>query len=362
MIWCVSVGPSPRFFNHSVLWIQVTDVADWEAIPFEGVRLEGHGIVMHQTGESVPLLLHCLRSNKQSLTEDDLRRCCESLKISTDASNDTKSLLTALAKHFCGDDDHQTMAELFIENQLKPCAADASMLDDPLVEAVYDDLDPEDKTEFPEIAEARKQRKVKSFKQKWQAAIPVAKRRRLIRPRRPRIQPPAPLQDLPAHPLALCDGLPPEPAAIVLAGATQPSEIGAPALAAEPGAIQLSEIGAPALVGEPGSQIAAPDTLVPLGPAVHSRGPRLVALIWTDFPCPVCHKVAGQYKFHPSPGGRDGASWLMRVWDRGAMKWGHKLPLSRTQRESTMTEEDGTLIDPETYVQRWITNSKTCCS
>ena len=35
------------------------------------------------------------------------------------------------------------------------------MLKDPLVEAVFEDLDPEDKTEFPEVGEAIKARKPK---------------------------------------------------------------------------------------------------------------------------------------------------------------------------------------------------------
>ena len=36
-----------------------------------------------------------------------------------------------------------------------------ALLKDPLVEAVFEDLDPEDKTEFPEVGKAIKTRKIK---------------------------------------------------------------------------------------------------------------------------------------------------------------------------------------------------------
>ena len=66
------------------------------------------------------------------------------------------------------------------------------------------------------------------------------------------------------------------------------------------------------------------------------RGPNFYAndLVWQTVQCNVCSADCGQYKYHEAPGGRDGASWYMRVWNIEERRWGHKCPLYHCYRDS----------------------------
>ena len=51
--------------------------------------------------------------------------------------------------------------------------ADEDLLKDPLVEAVFDDLDPDDKDEFKSMQEARKKKNTSEPSQKKMASLPL---------------------------------------------------------------------------------------------------------------------------------------------------------------------------------------------
>ena len=140
--------------------VYVTNAMDWETIPFTATRLQGHGIVMAQSAAPMPLIRYSLLQTEHPLTEDDIINCLESLKIRlTPPNNKISDMLLALAKHFCGADngDAQVEADMYAKALTATTAnTDEQLLEDPLLEAVYDDMDEEDKGEFPEIGVAKR--------------------------------------------------------------------------------------------------------------------------------------------------------------------------------------------------------------
>ena len=86
--------------------------------------------------------------------------------------------------------------------------------------------------------------------------------------------------------------------------------------------------------------------------ASQSRGPNISQTTgWTDVICPHCSRVAGQYNRSENPGGRDKATWFMRVKDPGTKKWGDKLPF-KCSKKCHLT--DG----PD---KAWIIDYRGCC-
>ena len=119
-------------------------------------------------------------------------------------------------------------------------------------------------------------------------------------------------------------------------GPAPPDGIGAPQR--PPLAADEPPAGAP--LGPPagGPPAGGPPAGAPLGPPAGGplalaadeaadariRGPNFYAhvLEWQTVQCNVCSVDCGQYKYHGAPGGRDGPSWLMRVWNTEENKWG----------------------------------------
>lgn len=159
-------------------FIFVTDPLDWMIVPFQGTRLPGRGIVMQQDGESLPLIRHTLQQKQHALQDSDLVAICKLLNLETSANSDIEDRLLALAKHYCASDDATSEAvqnELALymhvfgcdEDETKKAEDAEDLLQDPLVEAVYDELGDDDKGEFPEIKKAKQKRKLKEKFGAW---------------------------------------------------------------------------------------------------------------------------------------------------------------------------------------------------
>ena len=160
-------------------FIYVTDPLDWEIVPFQAVRLQGRGVVMQQNGDHLPLIRDTLCQKNHDLSEVDLVTICKCLHVqpAIPAGSDPDTTLEAIAKHFCATDDGQSAA---VQNELqlymRPWACniddaadddDDDLLSDPIVEAVFDELNDDDKGEFPEIREAKVKRKIKEKLGAW---------------------------------------------------------------------------------------------------------------------------------------------------------------------------------------------------
>ena len=144
-------------------FVYVTDPSDWVAIPWIATRFADHGIVMQQCGDALPLMRHTLRQAEHTLTDVDIQQCTEILEL--ERKDTIKGNFLELAKHFCGTDDGHSPAVLEeVELYEKAINAvddtDEQLLADPLLEAVYDDLDDEDKGEFKDIGDKRKEKSI----------------------------------------------------------------------------------------------------------------------------------------------------------------------------------------------------------
>ena len=102
----------------------------------------------------------------------------------------------------------------------------------------------------------------------------------------------------------------------------------------------------------------APDP--PAAPAVpadvpgrHRGPPVLPPLIYTTIACQRCGAAAGQVKYHPAPGLRDGPSWYLRVWDPASGGWGNKRPHRTVLRENAERTE--------VWARQWVQDHRTCC-
>ena len=74
----------------------------------------------------------------------------------------------------------------------------------------------------------------------------------------------------------------------------------------------------PAPEAPPAAEHPAPE--VPVAPPRY-RGPNRVSAddednSWTLVKCQNCSEISGRYKYDPSPGGRDAASWKVTHWIR----------------------------------------------
>ena len=349
-----------KFKKAPVQFLHVYKPADWEVLPFLVTRLIDHGVVMQDFGPPLPLMQSTLQASNHQMTAPDLERCCTAQGIQVSASIEgeaTASIednLKALGKHFGGDGvNGEAEASIYIERFYFCSTADEDLLKDPLAEAVFDDLDEEDKAFlFDNLEKARtKLKRKRAFGEDHAEAPPVRRRlsHRLRRPRRPR------------RPAAA--GLPSAAQAVPLPDAAALALAPAPQAAALPDAATLmpapqqmqEEAVVPAVMP---AALALPLEPAPLAapPVAHHRAANVLEqrLEWQDVKCQACGKLSGQVKYLPGPGQRDAATWAMRCWDYRNNKWPKNLPGYKTRVAHTMA-------DPQTYMLDWIRGQKSCC-
>ena len=132
----------------------------------------------------------------------------------------------------------------------------------------------------------------------------------------------------------------------------------------EPAAAEAGFVVAP---GPEGPAIEPPPVVVdivsdglPPGPAaaprpagVARRGRFGAALQWDTVLCTLCGEEARQFKLEPSPGLRDGPSWIMRTKDPTTQEWAVSGPRHRTRRISVVGE------DPQ-FARDWCQTGRIC--
>ena len=339
-------------------FLYVTNPTVWEAIPYVANRLPNCGIVMSQSGKALPLIRHNLRKQQHSMTQVEIAELVQFLGIEVvqTAKKSKKSpcsdMFLGLAKHFCSADPGfwcdlaKTMmvqAEVTLyENAFNGVVEDIDqlLLQDPLTEAVYDQMDGEDQGEFREIGDAKQKKRLKARLGRWQQTCEEEdqesrKRRKLMRPKskakakakpkgRPKAAPPAAADPNAAPGAAGPDAVPPQEAVAPAAAAA--------AAAAIPEAHPAEEhAGAHERAGNYG-----------------------LASGWDNIMCEKCGQLTAQKKYHPMPGKRDKSSWIMRVYDYQEKKWPTKTPLHKVQTEVTMPDM------PAAVIAFWVCQYKTC--
>ena len=352
-----------KFKKAPVQFLHVYKPADWEVLPFLVTRLTGHGVVMQDSGPPLPLMQSTLQASNHQMTAPDLERCCTAQGIEVSASIEgeaTASIednLTALGKHFGGDGVHgEAEASIYIERFYFCSTADEDLLKDPLAEAVFDNLDEEDKAQFDNLEKARnKLKRKRAFGEDYAEAPPVRRRpsHRLRRPRRPR-RPAA--AGLPSAAQAV-----PLPDAAALALAPAPQAAALPdAATLMPAPQQMQEEAVVPAVMPAALALPLEPPPPPAPPVARHRAANVFpqSLEWQNVMCPACGKLSGQVKYLPGParqGKHDSPTWAMRCWDYRSGRWPLKLPGYKQQVEGKM------MPDPETCMQNWIHAHRSCC-
>jgi hypothetical protein len=206
--------------HNELQWIHVTDPSEWTSIPWDSERRLDFGdvLVFRQSGPEEPLLKACLRSRRHSLLRPDLVRLAHLYGV--DIVSNNKALLRALA--LAVSDNDVDFADLVSAVNAERDVADL-LVDDPLFEAAFADLDWENQEEFHEVKKAldaaKKKRRLSSLKydnlkeetKKRKAAKQggaLRKRRRFKkRPARMSADPPLPI--MPPEPAPPTPPLPP---------------------------------------------------------------------------------------------------------------------------------------------------------
>ena len=116
-------------------WLHATNPSDWVCFPHTGVATR-EGILVKQTAPEEPLLKSVL-GKPHNLVLEDLVQLAEHFGLHTDGSRG--ALLGALAASVSGGD--AAFVELAVGE--KHAAAAALLVEDPLFEAAYADLEPE---------------------------------------------------------------------------------------------------------------------------------------------------------------------------------------------------------------------------
>ena len=326
-----------KFVEAPVEFVYVVEHYDWEVINYEAIRYAGHGILMTPVGKSVPLMIHTLGTPLHSLNEDDLDLCFEhtgvELPRTTPKARETiPSKLAALAKHFCGDDEHaaKIQAGLFEDAYLARDNTDEDLLADPLLEAVFDAMDEDDKGEFKEIGDARQKKRYNSrmatYRKKCAQAQPG------LRGRPPRMKPRA------------------------KAGAKKKAKAAAKAKA-------QANAGANAAAATPQPKAKPKDKpkAKPKAKAANAEAAARAGAVegnssaWLLVDCPSCGKVLGRKKYVTSPGLRDSASWVMVNFLHDIARYPNSGPYYRVRTQST-------LYNPETEITDLLYRQRTCCA
>ena len=320
-------------------FVYVTDPREWDVIPYTATRLQDFGLVLQQAGDALPLMRHVLRQKEHTLTEDDIKYCANALQLIPDTEPDHSDTLsgtfTAIAKHFCGTDDGEAEAviaevELYqraFGTKLNESEISEQLLDDPLLDAVYEDMDDEDKGEYRELGEAKQRRKYRARVRTWQANSeePLKKRRRLMRPKG-RAKGKAK-----AAPKANEAAAEPEPAPLAAAKAAPKAKAAA----------------------QPAPLAAAADTRPP-----HIRAASYgITTGWEDIYCDRCRHLAGQKKYSPCPGFRDQPTWYWRAFDYHRNRWPTKVAEGKGSKTVKMMPAEG----PDRFIKDEVMSCRSCC-
>ena len=126
----------------------------WAELPCEAVLLDvalapSQGIVLRQTQPRQSLIRACLARKENALAFDDLKRVAEHLELQIGTVTRKEALKHVLDVNSDGDESWAKHV-MDLEGQ---CVDKAThlLVTDPMIEAAYEELADEDKSEFPEF-------------------------------------------------------------------------------------------------------------------------------------------------------------------------------------------------------------------
>ena len=152
---------SVRFSRRGpATWLHVTDPSEWRVLDWKAERHGDYGIVLVQCGEPISLMKHCL-SNRNDLNCDDVAMCAAHLGIDVREPDNPTVIIHQLCNHIAPEDP-KFLEDAQCRHGETGTPTEVTLLKDPnwhLMEAVYEDMDADDKGEFPEMKSAIKRKK-----------------------------------------------------------------------------------------------------------------------------------------------------------------------------------------------------------
>jgi hypothetical protein len=111
------------------------------------------GIVLRQLGPRVSLGMH-LMANKLNVTQDDLLRLATSFALEvSDRAPLAEAVRSLVASFGPASEGVNTFAEMAVQKYSSPAADENALLSDPVVEAVFAEMDIDNKMQFDDINE-----------------------------------------------------------------------------------------------------------------------------------------------------------------------------------------------------------------
>ena len=191
----------------------------------------------------------------------------------------------------------------------------------PMTEAVLENMDPDDRSQFKDIDKTLKEQR-----QKQRRVEHALKRKRArcaqVRPKKK------------------SRAAPDVAAPIVVA----PVDVAAP--------IDAAPVDVVAQIDVAPVDAVAPIDVAP-EPSEQPRRPLHHYLHWQTTECPDCRKPNGQFKYDPAPGLRDEPTWHMRVMTTEGV-WPTKGHQYRRRHASVVGDSDA-------FAKQWILENNTCC-
>ena len=279
------------------------------------------------------------------------------LNIET-SSNELPDMLSALATKFCDGDSEAASKEAYLFHKAREPVQDADdvLLDDPLVDAVYEDMDDKDKGEFREIGQAKNKRKLAAKVRKWNATCEAqAKQAKRLRHRRVG--------------RAKGKGKGKDKVKGKGKGKGKNKGKGKAATVPLPAPIPPAPIPLPAPIpSAPEAALVVAAVPTPADP--RARGQRaansynLVGLTET-IPCDNCAGVMGQKWKSEMPGNRDKATWYFTVWNHRSSAFYKKAPGLKTKQVQMFVHDDSRARKSEDEISQeindWLQTNRGCC-
>ena len=329
--------------NAGVVWLHVVNPSQWDVIEVEGAFCMSTGIILRQVGAPMALIRYfALRhphSNKIGF--QDVCRVAVHLDcfdVSTAAQQSRDQLMQSICQHFGDVYEPKRAAEEIVSDPVQGLGV--------FDEAVFEEFDKTEQLEFPEICKQLKQKKARrvaaDFRvQTAKATKAKAQGKRKAQPAKAKAK--AKRQRVAAAPEvdADVDVVQPEDEAEEEAALQpEPPDPVPPVVPVVIAAVPAPPLVPPAAESEPAAR----------GPRVrHAEG----FVPWENFECESCNQVCGQFRLEPFPGGRETATWHMRVRQPGSMEWALRAPLHRSRRTSVVG-------DTSEYALDWIRQHKQC--
>ena len=142
--------------ENELQWIQVTDPRAWVSIPWNAERSGGNCdmLFFRQSAPAEPLLKACLGSKRHDLLHGDLLRLARLLELpGVGVFSTVVDLRRALA--LAVSDNDEAFADFVADEKSQATVVDL-LVQDPLFEAAFSDLQQDEQDEHPEIAKALK--------------------------------------------------------------------------------------------------------------------------------------------------------------------------------------------------------------